>query len=324
MATEDGLVAAYVLDGRGGGREIGWDGVRSWQPSDGLLWVDLDYTERGARARVRDESGIDPIVAESLVLRDVRPRSLPTRDGLMVVLRGVNLNPGQDREDMVAVRLWIEKNRVISLRRRHLLSIDDLRDRIARGIGPDSAGTFLVDMADRLVERMENVIADVEEAVDRLDEQVATAESRELRPQLSDVRREAILLRRYLAPQRDAMSRLYSEPVEWLDDTQRMRLRELADRTMRYVEDLDAARDRAGVGQEELASRMAEQMNSRMYLLSIVAALILPLGFVTGLLGVNVAGIPGTEYPGAFFAACFMLILVGFLQLWLFRRQGWV
>ncbi len=50
----------------------------------------------------------------------------------------------------------------------------------------------------------------------------------------------------------------------------------------RYVEELDAARDRAAAGQEELASRMAEQMNSRMYLLTIVAALFLPLGFVTG------------------------------------------
>lgn len=273
---------------------------------------------------MRDESGIDPIVAESLLLKDVRPRSLPTKDGLMVVLRGVNLNPGQHREDMVALRLWIEKDRVVSLRRRHLLSIDDLRDRIARGIGPDSAGSFLVDTADRLVDRMANVIADVEDAVDLLDEQVATAESRQLRTKLSDVRREAILLRRYLAPQRDAMSRLYTEPMEWLDDTHRMRLRELADRTMRYVEDMDAARDRAGVGQEELVSRMAEQVNNRMYLLSIVAALFLPLGFVTGLLGVNVAGIPGTEYPGAFFAVCFMLILLGILQLWLFRRQGWV
>jgi zinc transporter len=181
-----------------------------------------------------------------------------------------------------------------------------------------------VDVADRIVDRMATVISDLEDMVDRLDEQVATAQSRELRSELADVRRQAILLRRYLAPQRDAMSRLYSEPVEWLDDGHRTRLREIADRTMRYVEDLDAARDRAGVGQEELAGRIAEQINSRMYVLSIVAALFLPLGFVTGLLGVNVAGIPGTEHPGAFIAVCFMLFALALFQLWLFKRRGWV
>ena len=69
---------------------------------------------------------------------------------------------------------------------------------------------------------------------------------------------------------------------------------------------------------------MAEQMNSRMYLLTIVAALFLPLGFVSGLLGVNVVGIPGAEHPGAVLAVCFMLLLLVLLQLWLFRRRGWV
>jgi zinc transporter len=324
MAAEQGLIVAYVLDGRGGGREIGWQAVRAWKPSDGLLWIHLDYSQPAAQAWVREESGVDHVVAESLLLEDVRPRSLVTKEGLMVVLRGVNLNPGQHREDMVALRMWIEDKRVITLRRRRLLSIDDLRERIDHQLGPVSPGTFLVDVADRIVGRMANVISDVEDMVDRLDEQVATGQSRELRTQIADVRRQAILLRRYLAPQRDAMSRLHSEPVEWLDDAQRMRLREIADRTMRYVEDLDAARDRAGVGQEELAGRMAEQMNSRMYLLSIVAALFLPLGFVTGLLGVNVAGIPGTEHPLAFAAVCFMLIALGLIQLWVFKRRGWV
>ena len=324
MATSDGLVAAYVLDGNGGGRQIDWAGVRAWRPGDGLLWVHLDYSTPESRAWVLEESGVDPIVAESLLLEDVRPRTLLTQNGLMVVLRGVNLNPGQNREDMVAVRIWIEKDRVITLRRRHLLSIDDLRDRITRGVGPVSAGTFLVDVADRLVHRMAIVISDIEDKVDQLDELVKTAESRELRIELSDVRREAILLRRYLAPQRDAMSRLYSEPVEWLDESLRLRLRELADRTLRYVEDLDAARDRAGVGQEELASRLAEQINNRMYLLSIVAALFLPLGFVTGLLGVNVAGIPGTDYAGAFLVVCIMMFVLALIQLWIFRRRGWI
>jgi zinc transporter len=324
MTVDQGLVVAYVLDGQGGGRKIAWDAVRAWKPADGLLWVHLDYSQASAQRWVRDESGIDDIVAESLLLTDVRPRSLATREGLMVILRGVNLNPGQHPDDMVSLRMWIDRDRIITLRRRHLLSIDDLRERIERGVGPVSPGTFLVDVSDRIIERMSKVIHEVEDTIDRLDEQIATGKSGELRHEIADVRREAILLRRYLAPQRDAMSRLYSEPVEWLDDVDRMRLREVADRTMRYVEDLDSARDRAGVGQEELATRMAEQMNTRMYVLSVVAALFLPLGFVTGLLGVNVAGIPGTESPAAFIELCAILIVLALIQLWVFKRRGWV
>ena len=82
------------------------------------LWIHLDYSQSAAQTWVREESGVDHIVAESLLLEAVRPRSLVTKEGLMVVLRGVNLIPGQHPEDMVALRMWIEENRVIALCRR--------------------------------------------------------------------------------------------------------------------------------------------------------------------------------------------------------------
>jgi zinc transporter len=48
----------------------------------------------------------------------------------------------------------------------------------------------------------------------------------------------------------------------------------------------------------------------RMYVLSLVTAIFLPLSFLTGVFGMNVAGLPGTEEPKAFiFLASDMLIL---------------
>lgn len=66
----------------------------------------------------------------------------------------------------------------------------------------------------------------------------------------------------------------------------------------------------------------AERMNRQMLVLSVAAALFLPLGLITGLLGVNVAGIPGTETPWAFWAVCAILGLVAAGQLWAFWWIG--
>ncbi|MBA3036344.1 MAG: zinc transporter ZntB, partial [Desulfobacterium sp.] len=123
---------------------------------------------------------------------------------------------------------------------------------------------------------------------------------------------------------RDVMAHLHNEKVDWLNDTERMRLREIADRTTRYVEDLDAIRDRATVTQEELNGRLAEQMNKTMYVLSIVAGIFLPLGLLTGLLGINVGGIPGTENHWAFAIFCGLLLIVAVMQIWLFKRKKWM
>jgi zinc transporter len=204
------------------------------------------------------------------------------------------------------------------------MAIDDLCQAVESGSGPTGPGVFLEELSDSLIIRMGTVISDIDDSVDALEDEVLTEQSYELRRNIADIRRTAISMRRYLAPQRDVIARLYNEKVDWLDDMVRMRLRETSDRTMRYVEDLDAVRDRATVTQEELNSRLAEQMNKIMYVLSIVAGIFLPLGLLTGLLGINVGGIPGTESKWAFTLICVLLFAIAGGEVWLFKRKKWM
>ena len=57
---------------------------------------------------------------------------------------------------------------------------------------------------------------------------------------------------------------------------------------------------------------------------TIVATVFLPLGFVTGLLGVNVGGIPGTDSAWAFTILCLIVGGLTALEVWLLRRVGWL
>ena len=313
-----------MLDGNGGGRSLDLEGITKWSPESGTLWVHLDYTEDAAKNWLFDESGLDPIIVEALTAEETRPRSLVHKGGMLMILRGVNLNPGSDPEDMIALRFWIDSNRIVTLRHRRVMAIDDLRQAVDKGSGPVGPGGFLEDLSDRLVLRMGTVISDVDDSVDALEDEVLTEQSYELRQKIANIRRVAIRMRRFLAPQRDVMARLHNEKVDWLGEVDRMHLREIADRTTRYVEDLDAVRDRATVTQEELNSKLSEQMNKAMYILSIVAGIFLPLGLLTGLLGINVGGIPGTENPWAFTVFCVMLVGIAVGQVLIFKRLRWM
>lgn len=321
---ENGLVASYLLDGKGGGETLDWSRIAAWQPDDGVLWVHLDRDSQHSRQWLQDESGLEPLIVESLLAESTRPRCVQVGGGVMLFLRGVNLNPGADPEDMVSIRLWIDDKRVISLRLRRLLSISDLRESIDRGHGPCDVGDFVVQLADRMVSRISSVITDVDDKVDELQDQVIEAEGGKLRTELMQLRREIIGLRRYLAPQRDALARLTQLKLPWLNEMDQMHLREEADRIVRYVEDLDSARERATVTQEELSNRISEQMNARMYVLSVVAAIFLPLGFLTGLFGVNVGGIPLADDPRGFLEMVLVLLLITALQVMLFRWRRWL
>ncbi len=323
MDESDGLICGYRLDATGKGQPVNWDLVRHWQPGQGVLWLHLNRTSEEAKLWLESEAGIDPIICEALLAEETRPRSLIRGDGLLVILRGVNLNPGADPEDMVSLRLWVEAHRIITLRFRHLMAIEDLRADIEGGCGPQSAGDFVTEVASHLIQRMSPIIDALDDEIDDLEETLLEGQAEDGRGRLAVLRRRVITLRRYIAPQRDVMARLSSERLPWLSDLDRARLREVADRVTRYVEDLDAARERAAVTQEELSSRLSAQMNRTMYVLSLVAAIFLPLGLLTGLLGINVGGIPGSENKLAFLIVCAVLGVIAAIQVWLFRKKHW-
>ncbi len=323
MTIENGLINAVLLDGKGGGKPLDWSGVRSWTAEQGALWVHLDFTSEAAQNWLEEESGIDPLIAEALVADETRPRCAPVADGLLISLRGVNSNPGADPEDMVSIRLFSTEQRVVSTRRRRLLTIRDMVEALEQGEGPRTTGELTAMLADRLIERMTSVITDLDERIDSVEEKIIEEAGQQTRGELLELRREVIMLRRYLAPQREAMSRLQMEKAAWLSEHDRLLVREAFDKISRYVEDLDSARDRAGVANEELTSRLAEQMNSRMYVLSLIAGLFLPLGFLTGLLGINVGGIPLAESPWGFFEVVVFLLVIVLVQIVVFRRKRW-
>jgi len=173
MSEQDGLIAAAILDGRGGGREIGWPEIEAWAPDQGILWVHLDRTGAKTRQWLADSSGLDAVVCQTLLQDDVRPH-------------------------------------------------------------------------------------------------------------------------------------------------------EVADRTLRYVEDLDTARERAAVTMDELSTRLSEQMNRTMYLLTVVAAVLLPPSLITGLFGINVGGMPGIESPWAFPAVVTVLVMIAVAEVLILRRLRWI
>jgi len=320
----NGLICAWLLDGKGSGRELGWDALRQTEPGPGeLLWLHFDYSHPAVQSWLDEHSGLSALTATALSQHDPRPRVVPADDGLMLFLRAVNLNPGAEPDDMVSARLWIGERKVFSFRQRRLVSMDDLRTAIGAGSGPRSSGEFLVMLIDSLLDRIEPVTELLDEHIDALEEPLPAVSIPEQRRQLAEIRRQAIALRRFLAPQREALNRLAVDNSPLLSELDRLQLREESDRQTRIVEDLDAARERAAVAQESLASLMAEQTNQRMFLLSIIAAIFLPLSFVTGLLGINVGGIPGTDYPGAFLLVVIMLGVLGGVLWWYFHSRKW-
>jgi len=323
-AAGPNFLHCWRLNGHGGAGPVDPESVSLETSGQEALWVHLDVNDEASQSWLRDESGLEPVIVDVLLADETRPRSLSTDRGLLVVLRGVNTNPGADPEDMVSVRVWIEKNRIISTRRRRLLSIIDIQELLKEGIGPKSPGSFLSSLVTKLADRVGDFIDDIEERVGEAEAVMATQDQTQFRQMVSTLRHQIATVRRFLAPQRDALDRLYRQPGDWLMEADIRELRDEADRITRYLEDLDLARERTMVLREEFLGQLAQEQNSRMYVLSVVAAIFLPLTFVTGLLGMNVGGLPGLESPWGFTGSIVIMVLAAVGLAMFFRSKKWL
>ena len=289
---------------------------------DKPLWVHLDYSLPDC-AETLSSLGLSDNIIESLVRTTTRPRTIADRGGFMIFLRAVNLNPGDEPDDMVSLRVWLEQDRLITVRQRKVYSIQDIRREMEAGNGPEHIQQLFILIVERLADRISEYVDNIEEKVGEFEESIESSNSNQVRVAVSSLRRQSAMVRRYLAPQRDALDSFHRQCRSILNEVQAFELQEQTDRIIRYVEDLDLVRERCLVLQEELMNRIAQEQNARMYVLSIVAAVFLPISFVTGLFGMNVAGLPGLEAPAAFaLVAGFMAAIAGGI-LFYFKLKKW-
>lgn len=319
-----GLIRGLALDGSGGARHVSWAEVRRWSTDGGPLWIHLDRTQQHARRWLEEESGLDTVAVEALLSDSTRPRCVVEDEGLLLTLRGANLNPGAEPEDMVSVRIWVDRGRLITLRRERLVATEDVVGELERGKGPRASGELLARIVLRLVERIEPVVEEVEDVLDDLEDRIVDPSREGSRGDLIDARRQVIALHRFLSPQRLALASLAGTQHEVLSDDDRIALREVANRLTRCVEDLDAARERASLLQEEMATQLTERLESRIYVLSVIAAVVLPLTLLTGLLGMNVGGIPFTENRWGLAVVAAILAALGALLVVVLRWRRWL
>lgn len=286
----------------------------------GWSWVHIARSPEAEAALLADPDVPDAIVW-ALLEPDTLPRATQLQGGTLLILRGINLRPGADPEDMVSLRLWVTGRRIVSTELRRLAQIDDMIAAFGRGEAPAGPGEFVVTLVESMRAAAEPVLDRLEERVSEMETRVALPDRRPglaERKVLSGVRQDTILLHRYIAPQGQALDALVRAAPDWLGHGHA--LREEAEAFRRIAADLDALRQRAQLVAEEISMAATERTNDIMLTLSVVSVVFLPLTFLTGLLGVNLAGIPYATSTWVFWAFCALLAGVGGLSLWLAIR----
>ena len=322
-----GLVHALVLDGEGGAREIARTELNDLQlQAHESIWLHWDRSHPQTQNWLRESSGLSDFSCDLLLEENTRPRLVPLpANELLLFMRGVNLNPGAEPEDMVSLRIFGSAQRLISLRMRPLRATDELLGEFSQGEGPKNTSELILYLAQHLTLKVQDLIGELSEIVDDEEDKI-DADERYTPDHNSilQVRRRAAALRRFLAPQRDIFGQLTRIKLPWFSADDADYWNELNNSLTRYLDELELTRERVGLVLESDDRRLNVRMSRIMYRFGVLTGIFLPITFITGLLGINVGGVPFSNDSYGFWVTCGLMLVIGVGQWWFYRRLQWL
>ena len=288
----------------------------------GFVWLHLQGQDEQDLAFIKAQPDIPDVAAGALVATETRPRCDRIEEGAILNLRGPGDCDPADSDRLVSIRLWVTATRIVSLSRRPITALPEVVRKMEAGKIRDSGDLVaafawaITTQLDPEVSALGDRLDDVESDLDPHHPVTACAATS---PQCARRRSASAASSRRTGTR---CATLAGQDFDWLAQDDKLHIIEAADRFARMAEELEAVRERAALLHEQITDLRAEQTDQRALYISVVAFIFLPLTFVTGLLGMNVEGIPYAHTHWAFWGVVTFCALVGIsVLLWFKWRQ---
>jgi zinc transporter len=265
--------------------EPGWD------------WLHYDLVHSGARAAIEAEQEFPLATLRLLLGTDETPRFICDGNAVAGVLPSFVRSAGPDDHEIAWWRFAMLPDRMLTCRRRPARTLATVWDAIGSGQAPDGPAALLDgaigEFAREARRRVSTLDDELDAAEDALLDRAPTADLTGLSARLGQTRREVTVIKRALTP----LARLLAEDAEELPSWAKQAPHDTArGAVLGALDDIAALHDRARALQDELAARLAEETNRRLYIVSVVTTLVMPATLVTGVFGMNTGGMLWSEH----------------------------
>jgi zinc transporter len=264
---------------------------RDGQPS--FLWLHFNLSHAGAERWLREHADLDDNFFESLHEGSRSTRIERVVDSVFAVLNDVTYDFAFEASHLATLWISARAELVVTARRSPLRSVDRLRAAVTRGnLHLDSAAALLDHLLREQADELQVIARKASDRVDDLEDRLLVGRTDKLGAELAQLRRMSVRLQRMLAPEPSALFRMLANAPAWLQEPDRQRLRQASEEFGVVMRDIGALQERTKLLQEESAARVAEQNNRSLFTLTMVTVLALPINLISGLLGMNVGGVP--------------------------------
>jgi len=293
-----------------------------------VTWINIDGLHE---VEVIEKLGkcydIHPLVLEDILNTDQRPKMEDFEKYIFFVLKMLYIDDKTKEIHSEQVSMILGKNYVISFQESIGDVFDAVRERIRKGKGRiRKMGTdYLVySLIDAIVDNYFIILEKIGERVESMEEDLISNPVPQTLQKIHNLKREMIYLRKSVWPFREVINGLLREESKLIKKGTHIYLRDLYDHTIQVIDTIETFRDMISGMLDIYMSSVSNKMNEVMKVLTIFAAIFIPLTFIAGVYGMNFHYMPELSLPWAYPAIWIVIILVSVSLLVYFKHKKWI
>lgn len=278
--------------------------------------------------RIGEKYNLHPLILEDILNPNQRPKLEEYDDGLFIVFQGLKLKQSDTFEIQTEqIGIFIKDKLVISFQEDEDDTFLAVRERIDMGRGKirtRNSDYLAYAMIDSAVDNFFLVIDRFEEEIESLEQQILIKTDDRTKSDIHRLKTESIVMRKAIAPLREAINRFSRSDSRFVDDSSKLYLRDLADHTFQLVDLLETHRDVLNGLYDLYLSEISYRMNTVIQVLTVISTIFIPLTFLVGVYGMNFDVMPELHWKSGYFILWAIMIVIGVSMIFLFKKRKWL
>jgi magnesium transporter len=293
-----------------------------------VTWINVDGVhDVEVIKKLGDCFEIHPLVLEDIVNTNQRPKMEDYEKYIFFVLKMLYVDDKTHEIHSEQVSLIIGQNYVLSFQEQVGDVFNAVRERIRKGKGrirKMGADYLAYSLFDAVIDNYFILLEIIGEKVENIEQDVVSNPKPEILQKIYNLKREMIYLRKSVWPLREVINGLLREESKLIKKGTHVYLRDVYDHTIQVIDTIETFRDMISGMLDIYMSSVSNKMNEVMKVLTIFAAIFIPLTFIVGVYGMNFQYMPELSIPWAYTAVWIVIIVVGISLLGYFKHKKWI
>ena len=299
-----------------------------FKESPSVTWINITGVhDENIIHEIGETFNIHPLVLEDIANTTHRPKVEEYDDYLFVIIKMAYYNAVTSEVVMEQVSLLVGRNYVISLQEKEGDILDSLRERIRnnkgkiRRLGSDY---LMYGIMDTVVDHYFSVLEHIGEEIEEMEEQLMHSATQQLLNRIYKLKQELVYLRKSIWPMREVVSTIQRTEYDLVKPDTFIFFRDVYDHTVQLVETVETFRDMSSGMLDLYLSTVSNKMNEVMKVLTIFAAIFIPLTFLAGVYGMNFEFMPELKWKFGYPFWWVLTVIVTIGMLIYFKRKKWL